>query len=148
MRVGVHTGTVLCGIVGKKRFKFDVWSNDVSLANQMESTGKPGRVHISQATAQFLGEIYVLEEGEPLHGLNTYFIKGRKADITYESFLRQKSSKIFPVLIAPPPSSPLLAPQSRPREGGEEEQESHVALRRGAVLAQGQTVALSEDEPD
>nr|CAD7453577.1 unnamed protein product [Timema tahoe] len=115
MRVGVHTGTVLCGIVGKKRFKFDVWSNDVSLANQMESTGKPGRVHISQATAQFLGEIYVLEEGEPLHGLNTYFIKGRKADITYESFLRQKSSKIFPVLIAPPPSSPLLAPQSRPR---------------------------------
>nr|CAD7397137.1 unnamed protein product [Timema cristinae]CAD7431596.1 unnamed protein product [Timema monikensis] len=115
MRVGVHTGTVLCGIVGKKRFKFDVWSNDVSLANQMESTGKPGRVHISQATAQFLGEIYVLEEGEPLHGLNTYFIKGRKADITYESFLRQKSSKIFPILIAPPPSSPLLAPQSRPR---------------------------------
>nr|CAD7571907.1 unnamed protein product [Timema californicum] len=115
MRVGVHTGTVLCGIVGKKRFKFDVWSNDVSLANQMESTGKPGRVHISQATAQFLGDIYVLEEGEPLHGLNTYFIKGRKADITYESFLRQKSSKIFPILIAPPPSSPLLAPQSRPR---------------------------------
>ncbi|XP_025154463.1 soluble guanylate cyclase gcy-35-like [Harpegnathos saltator] len=37
MRIGVHTGTVLCGIVGTKRFKFNVWSNDVTLANKLES---------------------------------------------------------------------------------------------------------------
>lgn len=68
MRVGVHTGTVLCGIVGSKRFKFDVWSNDVTLANQMESTGKPSQVHITHNTFQLLDDIYVVEEGQPYQG--------------------------------------------------------------------------------
>ncbi|CAG5135298.1 unnamed protein product, partial [Candidula unifasciata] len=64
MRVGIHTGTVLCGIVGTVRFKFDVWSNDVTLANIMESTGEPGKVHISEATREFLVDDYDMVEGE------------------------------------------------------------------------------------
>lgn len=69
MRVGVHTGTVLCGIVGVKRFKFDVWSNDVTLANQMESTGKPSQVHVTQATFALLDQtVYFVEEGAIYHG--------------------------------------------------------------------------------
>lgn len=69
MRVGIHTGTVMAGIVGTKRFKFDVFSNDVTLANQMESTGRAGAVHISQATAAFVGDLYELQEGDPLAGI-------------------------------------------------------------------------------
>uniref|UniRef100_A0A8C5HBE7 adenylate cyclase n=1 Tax=Gouania willdenowi TaxID=441366 RepID=A0A8C5HBE7_GOUWI len=64
MRVGVHTGTVLCGILGMKRFKFDVWSNDVNLANLMEQLGVAGKVHLSQATANFLDERYQHEDGQ------------------------------------------------------------------------------------
>lgn len=64
MRVGVHTGTVLCGILGMKRFKFDVWSNDVNLANLMEQLGVAGKVHLSQATANFLDERYQQESGQ------------------------------------------------------------------------------------
>lgn len=73
MRVGVHTGTVLCGIVGTRRFKFDVWSNDVTFANKMESTGCPGRVHISEETSRFLGGSYVLEEGEEVFGESLFY---------------------------------------------------------------------------
>ncbi|XP_044252162.1 adenylate cyclase type 9 [Drosophila takahashii] len=82
MRVGVHTGTVLCGIVGTRRVKFDVWSNDVSLANKMESSGKPEQVHISQETSSFLGDAYYLEEGEEVFGHRTYFVVGRRRDFT------------------------------------------------------------------
>ena len=58
----------MCGIVGKTRFKFDVWSNDVNFANKMESTGKPGQVHISEKTYKFLKDDYLVEEGEILNG--------------------------------------------------------------------------------
>ena len=68
MRVGVHTGTVLCGIVGTRRFKFDVWSHDVTLANQMESDGKPGQVHISESTYELVKHLYETEEGESVPG--------------------------------------------------------------------------------
>ncbi|ESO07955.1 hypothetical protein HELRODRAFT_75273 [Helobdella robusta] len=68
MRVGVHTGTVLCGLVGTRRFKFDVWSHDVTIANSMESEGRPGCVHISDYTYKFVKDDYVVEKGESVPG--------------------------------------------------------------------------------
>ncbi|KAF7284873.1 adenylate cyclase 3 [Rhynchophorus ferrugineus] len=82
MRVGIHTGAVLAGVLGQRQWQFDVYSKDVELANKMESSGMAGRVHISATTLSFLNGEFEVEPayGEKrdetlrIAGLKTYFI--------------------------------------------------------------------------
>lgn len=57
MRIGIHSGSVLSGLIGVRKWQFDVWSNDVTIANHMEQTGKAGRVHVTQKTRELLTDL-------------------------------------------------------------------------------------------
>lgn len=56
MRVGIHTGPVVAGIVGVKKFQYDIWGDTVNTASRMESSGEVGKVNISQSTYELLQE--------------------------------------------------------------------------------------------
>lgn len=54
MRIGLHTGSVVAGIVGIKKFQYDIWGDTVNIASRMESSGAVGKVNISEATYQLV----------------------------------------------------------------------------------------------
>lgn len=83
IRIGINTGVVVAGVIGIKKFIYDLWGDAVNVASRMESSGKPGQIQVTETTYEYLQENYILEErglikvkgkGE----MKTYWLKGRK----------------------------------------------------------------------
>lgn len=61
MRVGIHTGPVIAGVVGIRKFAFDIWGESVNMASRMESSGEPNRVNISERTYSRVKDFFACE---------------------------------------------------------------------------------------
>ena len=79
MRIGIHIGPIVAGVVGKKKYAYDIWGSTVNIASRMESNGEPGQVNISASTYELIrdhynckyrGKIYAKNVGE----VDMYFI--------------------------------------------------------------------------
>lgn len=61
IRIGIHTGPVVAGIVGVKKFQYDIWGDTVNSASRMESAGEPGKINISESTYELIKDRFVCE---------------------------------------------------------------------------------------
>ncbi|TAE67654.1 MAG: hypothetical protein EAZ85_14930 [Bacteroidetes bacterium] len=91
VRIGVHTGELVAGVIGKTKFAYDVWGNSVNLAARMESSGESGKVQITENTYQLIknyfdctlrGEIEVKNIGK----VQTYFVDRLKKEYSEDGF--------------------------------------------------------------
>jgi class 3 adenylate cyclase len=81
LRVGIHSGPVVAGVVGKRKYAFDIWGNTVNIASRMESSGEIGRVNISAYTYDLVRQEFECEyrgklDAKGKGNIDMYFVKG------------------------------------------------------------------------
>eukprot|EP01114_Cavostelium_apophysatum_P022278 TRINITY_DN8005_c0_g1_i1.p2 TRINITY_DN8005_c0_g1~~TRINITY_DN8005_c0_g1_i1.p2 ORF type:complete len:771 (+),score=191.73 TRINITY_DN8005_c0_g1_i1:2526-4838(+) len=99
IRIGINTGPVLAGLIGKTRTVFDMWGDSVNLASRMESSGVPGRIQISECTYNLVKDKYRFEERSSVNvkgkgEMKTFLYVSRKINVKEGTFNITPSTSI------------------------------------------------------
>ncbi len=83
IRIGINTGSVVAGVIGIKKFIYDLWGDAVNIASRMESSGEPGRIQVTEATYERLKDQYYFEPRGKISvkgrgKMKTYWLIGKK----------------------------------------------------------------------
>ncbi|HNF15458.1 MAG TPA: adenylate/guanylate cyclase domain-containing protein [Leptospiraceae bacterium] len=87
LRMGINTGSLVAGVIGEKKFAYDVWGDTVNTASRLESSGTPGKINISEATylkirdffnCEYRGRIEAKNKGE----ISMYYVTGIKKELS------------------------------------------------------------------
>jgi len=83
LRLGIHTGPLVAGVIGREKFAYDVWGDTVNTASRLESSGVAGRINISGATYQLIKDLFVCEYRGKISAkhkgdIDMYFVNGIK----------------------------------------------------------------------
>lgn len=87
VRIGLASGPVVAGVVGRRKFFYDVWGDTVNVAARMEQTGEVGRIQVAPDMGRLLGDRFVLEPREPVEvrgkgRMRTWYLVGRRPVIS------------------------------------------------------------------
>jgi adenylate cyclase len=92
LRIGVHVGPVVAGVVGKKKYAYDIWGSTVNIASRMESNGSPGRVNISYHTYELIKDRFVCSPRGKIYAKNVGEIDMFFVDHEINPFAELKTS--------------------------------------------------------
>jgi class 3 adenylate cyclase len=87
LRIGIHTGQVVAGVIGKKKYAYDLWGDAVNVASRVESTSEAGSIQVTEATVHLLADRYTCEprgmiELKNRGPMRTFFLTGRRTPAT------------------------------------------------------------------